>query len=326
MSIQKTPADIAAVCNRQLERFMPVLTPMGVAFGFIFPMIFIRLRPFIPLLFSVMTLSGSLKLQVKDLGGAVANPFPLFIFFLSAHVVIPALAFFICTLLFKGDPDIISGYVLLFSAPTAVSGFIWISIYRGDTALGLTIIFLDTILTPAVVPGTASVLLGTQVALDVTGVAISLILMVVIPTIIGVAVNEISRGKTPALISPYLNPFAKLCIVLVIAANASAVAPRVHLADPKVWGIAGLCVFFAALSYTCSKLTCILCRLSPEKRITLFFATGLRNLSAATTIAIEYFPDAAALPALLGIVFQQSLAAIMGKLFNRKISPATAQP
>jgi hypothetical protein len=62
------------------------------------------------------------------------------------------------------------------------------------------------------------------------------------------------------------------------------------------------------------KLTGAAGRLNPEKRTSLFFAAGLRNISAATTIAIEFFPPAAALPALLGIVFQQSMAAIMGKI------------
>ncbi|MDR2535447.1 MAG: bile acid:sodium symporter family protein [Treponema sp.] len=320
MVSKKKPAEIAGILNKRLERFMPILTPLGVVLGFIFPRFFIHLRPYIPLLFSVMTLSGSLKLRLKDMGGAVANPFPLCIFFISAHCIIPILAFLICTVLFRGDGDTISGYVLLCSVPTAVSGFIWVSIYRGDSALALTIIFLDTLVTPLVVPGTVSLLLGTQVALNITGIAGSLILMVVVPTIIGVTVHEASRGTIPPLISPYLNPLAKVCIILVISANTSAIAHRVHLTDPKIWIIAGTCIFFTILSYSCSKLTSLICRLSPEKRVTLFFATGLRNLSAATTIAIEYFPEAAALPALLGIVFQQSLAAVMGRLFAGKQS------
>jgi predicted Na+-dependent transporter len=147
-----------------------------------------------------------------------------------------------------------------------------------------------------------------------TGIALSLIGMVVIPTIIGVAANEISRGKVPQMISPYLNPLAKVCIILVIAANASVVAPKIRFDEPKVWLIAGMCVSLAALGYLLSRLVGIVCRLSPEKRITIFFSAGLRNISAATTIAIEFFPEAAALPALLGIVFQQTMAAIMGKV------------
>jgi predicted Na+-dependent transporter len=133
-------------------------------------------------------------------------------------------------------------------------------------------------------------------------------------------VNETSRGKIPAEISPFLNPFAKVCIVLVIAANASAVGPKVRLDNPKIWIIGIVCILFAGLGYGCSKLAGIFGRLSPEKRTVLFFATGLRNISAATTIAIDFLPEAAALPPLLGIVFQQTMAAIMGKILLKKKS------
>jgi predicted Na+-dependent transporter len=148
-------------------------------------------------------------------------------------------------------------------------------------------------------------------------------MMVVVPTIMGVAANEISRGKAPQYVSPFLNPLAKVCIILVIAANASAVAPRVHFNDPKVCLIDGVCILLAATGYVLSKLIGIICRLSPAKRVTIFFSSGLRNISAATTIAIEFFPEAAALPALLGIVFQQSMAAIMGKLLMGESAPGS---
>jgi predicted Na+-dependent transporter len=315
MISKKKTAEIASALNRRLELLMPVLTPSGVILGFLLPMVFIKLRPFIPWLFSLMTLSEALKLQVKDLRRAVQEPLPILFFFLSAHIVMPVAVLLMSKLLFRDDADTISGYILLFSVPTAVSSVIWVSIYQGDHALTLTIILLDTLAAPLVVPGTVSVLLGTQVSLDVTGTALSLICMVVVPTIIGVTVHEVSRGKIPPLITPYLHPLAKFSVVSVIAANASAVAPHVHLDDPKVWLIAVSCILFVFFGYSCAKLIGIFGRLNPEKRVALFFVTGLRNISSATTIAIEYFPEAAALPALLGIVFQQTIAAIMGKIF-----------
>ncbi|MDR2101772.1 MAG: hypothetical protein LBP43_04310 [Treponema sp.] len=317
MAHKRKPAEIAAVLNRHLERLIPVLTPSGVFMGFLFPQVFIGLRPLVSLLFAVMTLSGALKLRARELGMALRHPLPIVLFFFSSHVLLPAAVLFISGIFFAGDADTISGYILLYAAPTAVSGFIWVSIYRGDSALALAVILLDTLAAPVVVPGTVSLLLGTKVALDMTGIAVSIIMMVVIPTIIGVTVNEVSRGKAPPLVVPYLNPVAKICIILVIAANASAIAPQVHPEDPKVWAIGALCIGLSAIGYFLSKLVCVLGRLNPEKGVSIFFAVGLRNISAATTIAIEFFPEAAALPAILGIVFQQTMAAVMGKLLIR---------
>ncbi|MDR0623603.1 MAG: hypothetical protein LBG10_04160 [Treponema sp.] len=318
MDSKKSPAGAAGFINGWLERMMPVLTPLGIVLGFLLPGIFIRLRPFVPLLFGLMTLSGSLKLTVRELGETVKRPPEIGLFFLSSHILMPLIAFWVSSLVFGGDADTIAGYVLLYSAPTAVSGFIWVSIFRGDNALCLTLILLDTLLAPLVVPGTAALLLGTRLSIDISGIAVSLILMVVIPTIMGIGVNELSGGKIPGLVCPFLNPLAKFCMVTMIAANTSPVASRIQLDDPKVWIIAAMCVVFAMIGYVLSKLTGRAGRLKPEKRITLFFSTGLRNISAATTIAIEFFPEAAALPCLLGIVFQQVTAAFMGKILLKK--------
>ncbi|GHT96665.1 hypothetical protein FACS1894141_7060 [Spirochaetia bacterium] len=308
------PKEIALAVNKWFEKLMPVMTPLGVVMGFLFPDVFIHVRPWIPLLFGAMTLSGAIKLRAKELGMAVKSPLPIVFFFIFAHVVMPTLVFLVGSLVFRDSPDVVAGYVLLFSVPTAVSGFIWISIYKGDGALSLALILLDTLLAPLLVPGTVSVLLRTKVALDMSGMAVSLVLMIVVPTIIGVLLNEVSKERIPRMVSPYLNPIGKICLVMVVCANVSAVAPQVNLTDPVVYIIAFICIILSMAGFLGSKLVGIVCRLTPEKKVSIFFASGLRNISAAATMAIDFFPQSAALPAILGIVFQQTMASLMGKI------------
>ncbi|MDR1949703.1 MAG: bile acid:sodium symporter family protein [Spirochaetaceae bacterium] len=317
MDHQKKPAEWANALNRRLEGLMPILTPAGILLGFSLPRVFITLQPLIPLLFGLMTLSGALKLRARDLGFALRDPLPVLLFFIISHGLLPVLVFFGGRLVFD-DPDIMTGFVLLFSVPTAVSGFIWISIFRGNTALSLALILLDTLAAPLLVPGTVSLLLGTRVAPDMSGIAVSLLFMVVFPTVLGVGLNEASRERLPRLVSPFLGPLSKFCLVLVISANAAAAAPQVNPGDPRLWIIALLCILFAFAGFAGAKCACRLCRLSPDKGVTLFFAVGLRNISAAATLAIEFFPEAAALPAILGIVFQQAMSALMGRIFLPK--------
>jgi len=297
---------------------MPVLTPLGIALGFLLPGVFIHLRPFVPWLFGLMTLSGALKLRITEFGNTIRSPVPILAFFVSTHILMPYCAMLAASRLLGGSPDTVTGFILLFAGPIGVSSFIWVSIFRGDKALCLTLILLDTVLAPLLVPGTVSLLMGAKVAMDMSGIAVSLILMVVIPTIIGVTVNEISRGKFPVLICPYLDPVSKICLMLVIAANTSPVARVIQLDNPEVWKIAGMCILFSVGGFIVSKFTAIVVRCNSEKSVTMFFCGGLRNISAVTTIAVTFFPESAALPALLGIVFQQTISAVMGKLFVRK--------
>jgi predicted Na+-dependent transporter len=322
MESRPGPAACALALNARLERLMPVLAPAGVALGFLLPAVFITLRPLISWLFGLMTLSGAIKLKVREFGLVLRDPLPIAATFFNSHLIMPLVVFLMSTLMFRGNGGIIAGYVLVYSVPTAVSGFIWVTMYRGDSALALALILISTLAAPFIVPLTMSVLLGTGLSLDMSGIALSLVMMVVVPTVIGIGTNEISRGKIPRIIGPVLNPLAKLCLILVIAANAAAVAPMVRLNDPQVWIIAAACILFAAIAYCLSRLAALLCRLDGGKQVTVFFSSGLRNISAAATIAIEFFPEQAALPALLGIVFQQTMAALMGRLFlGREISP-----
>jgi predicted Na+-dependent transporter len=162
-----------------------------------------------------------------------------------------------------------------------------------------------------------------------SGMAVSLLFMVVVPTLIGVVTNEASRGAVPKIVSPYFNFLSKICLILVVAANCSAVAPQINFQNTRLWIIGLMCIIFSALGFSFGKLTGMLAKrlgllgeTPNEKLASLFYACGLRNISAAMTLGIEFFPPAAALPAVLGIVFQQTMAAIMGRLFLGKVPEA----
>lgn len=299
--------------NRRIERLMPILTPLGVALGFLFPGTLVLLRPYIPYLFGFMTLSGALKLRAADLGRSVRSPLPVLLFFLFAHLVMPLAALALGRLLNPGNPDITAGFVLLFSIPTAVSGFIWITIFRGASALSLALILLDTLAAPFLVPATVAFLLGTGISLDMTGMAVSLLAMVVLPTALGVGLNELSKGEVPRAASPYLGVPAKACLFLVVAANSAAVAPQVDFSDIRVWTTALQALGLGFLGFLLGRIAGLLGRLDRERTTALVFAVGLRNISAAATLAIAFFPKEAALPSILGMVFQQTMAALAGK-------------
>jgi tagaturonate reductase len=315
--------DIAETINIQMERLMPFLPPLGIVLGYFLPDVFMHLRPLIPWLFGLITLSGALRLRAAEFGSTIRSPLPILVFFISAHVLMPLFALFAASFFFNDSPSIVVGFVLLFAGPTAVSGFIWVTIFRGDKALCLTLILLDTLLAPIILPGTVSVLLGAKTAMNISAIAVSLILMVVIPTIIGVMLNETSRGRIPNMICPYLSPFTKICLLLVVAANTSPIAATIRFGDPasleaNLWGVAALCMVLSTSGFILSRLAAGVARCSAEKSATLLFSGGLKNNSAVTIIAVSFFPEAAAVPPLLAILFQQTLSAIMGKLLFRK--------
>ena len=261
-----------------------------------------------------MTFSGALKLRPAQLGTTIRSPSPILLFFFAAHIIMPVFAMAVSSL-FLANQDVTAGFILLFSGPTAVSGFIWVSIFKGDMALGLTLILLDTLFAPLVVPGGVSLLMGAKIAMAGSSIALSLLFMIVVPTFLGVTVNEISKGKIPALVCPWFDPFAKMCLMAVIAANASIIAPGMRFNDPLVWKTAAFVIALTFAGFFIIRFTAVIGKCRSPKDISMIIAGGLRNNSAIMTIAVNFFPEAAALPTLLSIMFQQSIMAIMGKVF-----------
>ena len=308
----------ANTINKALERIWPAVPLLGIVLGYAFPHAFQRFIPYVPLLFGTITLSGAINLKAREFGKTIRSPLPIAAFLISSHVLMPLLAFLASSFFFPGDNDTIAGFILMFAGPVAVSSFIWVTILRGDKALSLTMVMLDTLLAPLLVPGTLLLLMGARVALNMSGIIISLLLMVVTPTIIGVALNEASKGKIPAVISPYLSPFSKICFLLVIIINTSAIAASIRLYDPMVWKVAAVCVSLLAGNFILSRFAGVVTRCSYEKQVALFFSGSLRNVAAISTIAVTFFSEATVVPSLAFIMFQQLVSAIMGKIMMRK--------
>jgi len=304
-----------------LSRAMPLIPIMGLILGASFPAFFQKLVPLVPWLFGCMTLSGALRLRAGDLGRAASSPLPFLLYILSTRIIMPLTVFLLSPLIFGADREIISGMILTYSAPTAVTGFIWVTVFKGDIALALALILMDTILAPFVVPATVRLLLGTSISIDVMGMALSLLYMIVIPTIIGITLNETSKGKIPVRITPWLSPLSKLLMIPVIAANSSALAPQIHPANRQIWLIFAVCICFNIFGFLCGKTLSMIKKLSREKQITIFFATGLRNNSIAMILATQFFPASAALPSVLGIMTQHTIAGLLGRgIFGRLLA------
>lgn len=54
-----------------------------------------------------------------------------------------------------------------------------------------------------------------------------------------------------------------------------------------------------------------------EEIVALIFTGGMRNISAGAVLATSFFPPQVAVPVVVGMLFQQILAALFGHLLAR---------
>ncbi len=299
--------------NEALDRLMPIITPLGVLVGFILGSRVSWMKPSVTWLFAFLTFSGALGISSSSFLKVVKKPKNILVFFLGTNVIMPIIAWALASLFFGSEPAVVTGYVLLLSIPTAVSGYIWSAIYKGNGALSLTLVLVSTIMAPLLTPLTISFLTQSSVTIDSTSMMLSLLKMVVIPSLLGISLNSLTKGRVTVHLAPSLKPFSKIALFFVIIINISLVSERL-LTDAS-WAylpIALLCAFLAASGYPIAYTLGKLFKIPYEENISITFATSMRNISAALVLSIEFFPAQTALPVIFGIVFQQTVCAFMG--------------
>lgn len=304
--------------NKLLEKCMPLLTPTGVLLGLLLGDKISHWAPAVTWLFAFMTLTGALSINAKEFLLILKKPLPILIFLILFHVIMPLLAFMCGKLFFPNDDAFVTGIVLLFAIPTAVSGSIWSTIHNGNMSLTITLILLDTILAPFLTPATVSLFMGKTIEIDSSGMFISLVWMVVIPSIIGICINQFSKGKIPQIITPYCKPISKLALLMVIIINSGRIRRSISGFEPIFILVALVALVLAFTGFGLGAFSGRWIKLPRQNCVSLMYSTGLRNISAALVLALTYFDARSGIPIVIGIVFQQTIAAISGLLFLPK--------
>ncbi|WP_134703556.1 bile acid:sodium symporter family protein [Ammoniphilus sp. YIM 78166] len=303
--------------NRALEKSMPLITPVSVLVGVWLGEKIMGLAFLVPFIFAFMTFAGSLSADFKSLGRVISHPFPILVALFVLHFLMPLWAWSFGHLVFSGDALTITGLILGMVIPTGITSMIWVVIYKGNIALGLSIIIIDTLLSPFIVPYSLSLFAGSMVQIDMSAMVMGLLGMIVIPSLLGMLFNQVSKGRLHRSWSPRLSPFSKIGLGVVVTINSATVAPYLTQLDGRLATMAGMVFFIAASGYFVSWLIAKQLKWDRENVIVLVFCGGMRNVSAGAVIAVSYFPGAVAAPIILAMVFQQILASLAGHLVAR---------
>lgn len=304
--------------NRFLEKSMPIITPASVVIGVILTSFLAPLTYLVPWIFAFMTFSGSLNSSFTDLKQVILHPKRIFICLFILHVVMPLIALGVGNLFFGQDVYTITGIVLAFVIPTGIMSLIWVTIYKGNIALTLSIILLNTMLSPIIITYSLKLLVGSTVKIDQWGMMSGLFWMIVVPSIVGMALNQWTKGKVKTAVSPTLAPFTKVGLGVVVAINSAAVAPFLGDVSWKLIGIIVTIFLLAFSGYLIGGLVAkFIFRWSYEDIVALTFNSGMRNISAGAVIAITFFPPPVAIPVISCMLIQQLLASFFGHMLHR---------
>ncbi|MBB6733532.1 bile acid:sodium symporter family protein [Cohnella zeiphila] len=304
--------DAMARANAPLEKIMPLLTPAAIATGVLCGSRLESLEGLVPWIFALMTFIGSLKSSLSEMLRELRRPGKLLAIMAVLHVLMPLVGWAAGELFFRGDPYLVTGFVLLFAIPTGVVSVVWVTIYGGNIALTLALILADTLLSPLIVPATLYVLMGEAVRIRAYDMMEGLLWMIVLPSVAGLLLNQWSKGGVARRWSPPLAPLVKVGLFVVVAINGSNIAGELRHADGRMAAVIGATFGTVVLGYLVGWGMSSLLRWNREDSTAAQFNSGMRNLSAGAVLAVQYFPAAVSLPVISGMLFQQLLAATFG--------------
>ena len=303
--------------DKALSRHMIWLVLTGLALGILFPETFSPLRAYAALLMAIMTFCSSLGGRFRQIGHALMNPLPTCVILLLLHVVMPVIGLIVGRLLLPNDPLFMTGIVLQLSISSAVSALIWVSTFGGNFPLCLAVILLDTLLSPIIVPLMLRVLIGSVVKLDILSMMWDLVVMVAIPAMLAMVLNQSSRGWAGETLKPRLSLFSKLALFVLVMANATGCAPYLRqLNGTLVLVIVLICVlcltgFF--MGFLCARAL----KMDFPTLTTVTISSGMRNNSIGIVLAAEFFPPDVIFPVSLAPLFSQLTTSIVVRLLAR---------
>jgi predicted Na+-dependent transporter len=318
---------------------MSLVTPIGVAVAVLWPAGFLWLTTPVNLVspgsdweffnqqiqvyvFILLTLPGSLTLKFKDLLEPFRQPKLLLTYFALASIIMPAVAFFSMKLLFPGDINTAIGFLLVATIPSGASSFIWVTISKGNKEFSLGVILITNLLAVAIIPATLQIFVGETVPFDIPKSIWQLCVMLLIPTLIGVFLNEISNGKIPAKLIPIFSPIAKLSLIWIVGGSSAIAQSKGQLlwTDLNFYKHMLLCFILCLLLYLSAWGLGDLFKQPLDIRTSLFFSHGCKNIGSGLMLAAQLFANSpgALVPLVATGLFMPALGGLLIKLLARK--------
>ena len=137
----------------------------------------------------------------------------------------PSLARLLCKLLSLPE-ELALGVVLVGCCPGGTASNVICYLAKGDVALSVAMTGVSTLLAPIVTPALVWLLAGESVEVDVAGMFLSIVQVVIVPIVLGVAANHYFQRTTRRIV-PLLPMISTLSIAfiigIIVAHNAASI-------------------------------------------------------------------------------------------------------
>ena len=312
--------------NQWMTPRMPVLILCALALGLLFPSQIGILCPYVTAMMMFQTFANSLGSSVQDLGHVLSHPKPVLVTMLTLHILMPLLALGIGSLCVPDYPFYTLSLVLMEGSPAAVSSLMWVVIGSGSVELCLSIILLDTMLSPVILPLTLRLLCGSVVELDTMGMFRDLFVMIVVPAAVAMVLCRVAGKEACARGKQFLSPFSKLALLVIICANVTRCAPFLRNLDGELVLLLFITLAMRIIGLSIGYLLSCVFRFPYPVELSVTVNSSMRNNAAAATLAAQYFPSEAVFSPSVSPLFSQLTTSLAVRAIQKQQKKEKADP
>ena len=232
----------------------------------------------------------------------------------AQFTIMPLLAYILSSL-FRLDPSLTAGVVLVGTCPGGTSSNVITYFSKGDVPLSVGMTSVNTLLAPIFTPAITWLLLRTTVSVDIVAMFLSIIKVILIPIGSGLILNKLF-GKVAKNLVKTLPLLSTIAICLIVASVVSHNAEKIMTSGFLVLAVVILHNLFG---YLCGFGLGKLFRMSPEKIKAVSVEIGMQNSGLAASLASSAFPDLAmaTVPGAVFSVWHNISGAILAGFYRR---------
>lgn len=307
--------------SRRVGSWFPLVVVLAGAVAVWRPEPFTSLTPAVPWLLATIMLGMGMTLRPADLGAVARKPRALALGVVAQFVVMPLTGLALARA-FDLSPELTVGVILVGSAPGGTASNVMVYLARGDTALSVAMTTVSTLLAPLLTPLLVLWLAGDYLPVDTRGLLVSILQIVLVPVVLGVALRVLLPRVVERLLDvmPIVSVVGITLVVLAVVAGSADTVLSAGLL------VALVVVLHNAVGLALGYLAARAAGLDESERRAVSIEVGMQNSGLAAGLAAVHFTPAAALPAALFSVWHNVSGSLLAGYWSRRpAAPAASE-
>lgn len=266
------------------------------------------------LLLSIILFTMGTTLKVDDFVNVFKNPKEISVGLLAQYIIMPILAFCLAKM-FSLNDALTVGIILVGTVPGGTASDVITFLSNGDVALSVSLTAVSTVISPILTPIITLWLIGNQIHFNPIDMFISILEIVIIPIILGLALNY-KFPKFCEELKDYLPAISSIVICLIVAGVIGTNKQAILTSSAIIMVVIILQYFLAMLLGFCVGY---LAGMDKKQIITIAIELSFQNSGLSTGLAKNHFPNLtqATVPGALYSVWQNLAGSILAYVFRR---------